>query len=122
MTNRKKLTSWDEIKTRRKGRLEHSPEFQEEFAELRFARMIQKLRQQLELTQEELAERMGVSQPHVAKLEAGRSVPAFETMTRFAEAIGLRLVIGVVSEDELEHSDDLQRLVEHEQLIATSGQ
>ena len=44
------------------------------------------------LTQEELAHRMGTTQPVVARLEAGHK-PSLRTLERFAEATGTKLQI-----------------------------
>lgn len=45
------------------------------------------------LTQAELAERMGTTQPTVARLEAGGVTPSLDTLHRAAEALGLELVV-----------------------------
>jgi transcriptional regulator with XRE-family HTH domain len=45
------------------------------------------------LTQEELARKMGTTQPVVARLESGRGRPSMRTLERLAEATGSRLLI-----------------------------
>ena len=45
------------------------------------------------LTQQELARKMGTTQPVVARLESGRSRPSMRTLERLAEATGSRLLI-----------------------------
>jgi transcriptional regulator with XRE-family HTH domain len=45
------------------------------------------------LTQEELAKKMGTTQPVVARLESGRTLPSLRTLKRLATAAGSRLVI-----------------------------
>lgn len=45
------------------------------------------------LTQQELARRMGTTQPVVARLESGRSRPSMRTLERLAEATDSRLRI-----------------------------
>jgi len=50
-------------------------------------------RERLGLTQSELAERMGTSQPTIARLEAGGVTPSLDTLHRAAEALGLELVV-----------------------------
>jgi transcriptional regulator with XRE-family HTH domain len=45
------------------------------------------------LTQEELARKMGTTQPVVARLESGRSRPSMRTLERLANATGSRLLI-----------------------------
>lgn len=50
-------------------------------------------RTQANLTQEQVALRMGTTQSVVARLESGRSMPSTRTLQRFAEATGTRLVL-----------------------------
>jgi transcriptional regulator with XRE-family HTH domain len=45
------------------------------------------------LTQEQLAKRMGTTQPVVARLESGRVRPSTRTLERFARATGSRLKV-----------------------------
>lgn len=45
------------------------------------------------LTQEELARKMGTTQPVVARLESGRSRPSMRTLERLADATRSRLLI-----------------------------
>jgi DNA-binding Xre family transcriptional regulator len=55
------------------------------------------LRTQRGMTQAQLAERLGVSQPHIAKLEAGRAKNIeLHTLCRWATALGAKLTIDVV--------------------------
>lgn len=57
------------------------------------------LRTQRGLTQAQLAERLGVSQPHIAKLEAGRAKNIeLHTLCRWATALGAKLTVDVVSD------------------------
>jgi len=45
------------------------------------------------LTQQELARKMGTTQPVVARLESGRTRPSMRTLERLAKATGSRLLI-----------------------------
>jgi len=45
------------------------------------------------LTQQDLARRMGTTQPVVARLESGRTRPSMRTLQRLAQATGSRLLI-----------------------------
>lgn len=45
------------------------------------------------LTQQELARKMGTTQPVVARLESGRTRPSMRTLERLADATGSRLLI-----------------------------
>jgi predicted transcriptional regulator len=47
------------------------------------------------LSQGEVAERMGTSQPAVARLEAGQVDARMSTVQRYADAVGVRLRLGL---------------------------
>ena len=51
------------------------------------------------LTQEEVAQRMGTTQTAVARLEGARSMPSTRTLERYAKATGHRLRIAFVPDD-----------------------
>src|SRR3989442_12781660 len=55
------------------------------------------LRSERGMTQAQLAKRLGVSQPHIAKLEAGRTKNIeLQTLCRWATALGAKLTLDVV--------------------------
>ncbi len=62
----------------------------EEFA---LANSVIEARKRAGLTQQQLAQKMGTTQPVVARLEAGNSRPSLRTLERLADATGSRLVI-----------------------------
>src|ERR1700730_8784099 len=53
------------------------------------------VRNRAALTQEELARKMGTTQPVVARLESGRSRPSMRTLERLVDATGSRPLISV---------------------------
>lgn len=54
------------------------------------------LRSRRGMTQAQLARRLGVSQPHIAKLEAGRAKNIeLHTLCRWATALGAKLTVDV---------------------------
>ena len=65
-------------------------DLEEEFA---LSRAVIHARNRAGLTQEELARRMGTTQPVVARLESGRTRPSMRTLERLADATGSRLLI-----------------------------
>jgi ribosome-binding protein aMBF1 (putative translation factor) len=83
----------------------HSPEAQEGYAEALAAyeaqlgspvdvpRMLKDARQAQGISQRELAKRSGVKQPHIARLETGKSTARISTLRRLFEALGLELLI-----------------------------
>ena len=77
------------------------PEFRRSYdelgPELALARALIEARLAAGLTQEEVARRMGTSQPVVARLESGHK-PSLKTLERYAAAVGARLKIEIVPE------------------------
>jgi ribosome-binding protein aMBF1 (putative translation factor) len=63
---------------------------EEEFA---LAGALIKARGNADMTQEQVAEKMGTTQAVVARLESGRVMPSTRTLKRYAEATGTRLTI-----------------------------
>ena len=76
------------------------PEFLKEYEELeeefQLARKLIEARVRAGLTQEEVAERMGTSQPTVARLESGHK-PSLKTLERYAKAVGMKVDIHLVA-------------------------
>jgi ribosome-binding protein aMBF1 (putative translation factor) len=66
-----------------------------EAARIRFelGASVRQRREELGLTQAELAERSGLKQPAVARLEAGGTMPTIPVLERIAEALGLCLSV-----------------------------
>ena len=58
--------------------------------------LIQQIRQRAHLTQRELADRAGMSQPAIAKLEQGTANPTLDTLARCAAAAGFDLRLELV--------------------------
>lgn len=86
-----------------KKRLMEDPEFQEEYAraddEFMLVEALIQARTAAELTQAELARRLGTTQSAIARLEGGGVSPSFATLCRYAEATGARLTINLTPAD-----------------------
>ena len=86
-----------------KNRLMEDPAFREEYArvddEYALIEALVCARAAANLTQAELARRLGTTQSAVARLEGGRVSPSFATLRRYAEATGARLTVGLVPAD-----------------------
>jgi transcriptional regulator with XRE-family HTH domain len=65
------------------------------------ATLIATAREQAGLTQQQLAERAGTSQPAVARLEAGHGNPGIDTIQRLVNAAGFDLKLGLVPQTVL---------------------
>jgi transcriptional regulator with XRE-family HTH domain len=84
------------------GRWMKDPAFKAEYdalgPEFALAEVMIKARKEAGLSQAEVAERMGIAQPNVARLESGRASPTFATLLSFGKAVGKRLVVAFESE------------------------
>jgi transcriptional regulator with XRE-family HTH domain len=57
----------------------------------RFAVKLRKIREQRGLTQEALAEKVGVSRGYLSRLEMGRHDPPLSLLRRLAKALGVKV-------------------------------
>ncbi len=96
MTNARPVGSTHEESRRR--RAERSAEYRAEQARLApyegLARLVIARRIRYDLTQRQLAERMGTSFSAISRVENGTHRPSLETLERLAHAFGERLVMG----------------------------
>lgn len=77
--------------------------------------LIREARHRAGLTQVELAERAGTSQPAIARYERARSMPDLATLHRLVEACGLELRLALVEPDPQREANEraaLERSVE----------
>jgi len=96
-------STWpDGFKTHEEVLADHlasDPEFAAEWGRLALARVIAVqligYRADRGLSQRELAERLGVSQPRVVELESGEKNPQIETLVKIAAATGLEFAIDI---------------------------
>ena len=51
------------------------------------ARVIQNARRKAKLTQAELAEKVGISEKHLSKIETGKNYPALDTFLKILDSI-----------------------------------
>lgn len=84
---------WEEIKAVRSESKERRAGYAEARNAFELGARVRAERETLGLTQAELADRMGTTQPTVARLEAGGVTPSLDTLHRAADALGLELVV-----------------------------
>src|SRR6266545_3066266 len=82
----------------RRRRARRRPEYRAAQARLApyeaIARFVIQRRTELELTQEQLAERMGTSHSAISRIESGQHRTSVATLERLAEALEVRFVMG----------------------------
>jgi transcriptional regulator with XRE-family HTH domain len=60
----------------------------------RIRKQLRKARRDLEMSQQELADRVGVTRAHISNIEHGKTVPTVETLEKIANALGITVEIG----------------------------
>jgi DNA-binding XRE family transcriptional regulator len=78
--------------------VEH-PDYEQAGRDLRLGDQLRAIRRSRNLTQKEVAERAGISQPALSRIELGGGVPDIETLRRLGNAMGVRFHVIVGSED-----------------------
>jgi transcriptional regulator with XRE-family HTH domain len=81
-----------------------------------FAVKLIKLRQERGWTQAELAQRAGLKQSAIARIEGGDSVPRIDTAMRIAKALGMKLDF-VRPGQEQDRSDDMSKRLDRIELM-----
>lgn len=91
------------------------------------AALIREARRLSGLTQRDLAERAGTSQPAIARIESGSASPAFATLARLAAAAGYELKLSLVPQPQADpvverYKRDVDRTLLRENLKKTVDQ
>jgi len=77
------------------------PNFVDYDIEAELCELIANARNQLGITQKQLAEKSGVSQANISKIENGIYKPSIQILKRIAEGLGKRLVIEFADREEV---------------------
>src|SRR4051794_7004377 len=85
--------SWQAVKSARLRSAGARAGYQQARQALAIGERVRLLREEHGLSQRELAERIGSTQPAIARLEAGGVSPSLATLDRIATAVGTALVI-----------------------------
>lgn len=75
---------------------EFKKEWDENELEYQLMMMILKARNEQNLTQSELAERTGIRQSNISRIEKGQALPSISTLCKIAHGLGKRLQIKFV--------------------------
>jgi len=81
------------VRWERTGAEEHAAAYEEARASLLLGQMVYDRRVELGLTQAELAERAGMTQPQLSRLESGGATPTVPLLARIAAALNADLDI-----------------------------
>ena len=83
---------------------------------MRSGEIVREARRRARLSQRELADLLGTTQPVIARWEAGTSSPAFDRVVEAVRACGLDLAVRVVARD------DQHALLVRQNLVLTPAQ
>lgn len=86
-------TGWQELRDRRMGESGASEAYDAARLAFDLGRRVRELRVQQGVSQTELARRAGMTQPAVARFEAGGTVPTLPVLERLARALGAELTV-----------------------------
>ena len=77
-----------------------NPKFRKEFDELdgefQLIRALTEARKEVGMTQQQLAEKSGVHQVNISRIENGTGNPSVETLQKLAKGMGKKLIIAFV--------------------------
>jgi DNA-binding XRE family transcriptional regulator len=100
---------WKTLQARRlaeTGDAGEHPEYKQAGRDLRLGDQLRAIRRSRNLTQKEVAERAGISQPALSRIELGGGVPDIETLRRLGNAMGVRFRV-IVGNEEADHEENL---------------
>ena len=100
---------WKTLQARRlveTGDAGEHPEYEQAGRDLRLGDQLRAIRRRRNLTQKEVAERAGISQPALSRIELGGGVPDIETLRRLGNAMGVRFYV-IVGNEEADHEENL---------------
>ncbi len=84
-----------EARAARTGRPEVTAAYEQARLRFELAEAVRARREELGWSQRQLAERAGMTQPGVARFEAGGTTPTFPLLERLADALGLTLAVSL---------------------------
>lgn len=87
---------WDSVRTEVLATPAVKAEYNALESEFSIASQVIALRATTGLTQREFAERLGMKQPQLARIESGKQIPKLETLAKLAAAAGYKIEVGFI--------------------------
>src|SRR5580658_714596 len=88
------------------GDIAEHPDYEQAGRDLRLGDQLRAIRRNRNLTQKEVAERAGITQPALSRIELGGGVPDLETLRRLGNAMGVRFHV-IVGDEDAEQEENL---------------
>ncbi len=103
-----KTTLWKSVRDSVLADPEVKAEYDALDNEFNVARAVIALRSQSGLTQRELAERIGIKQPQLARIESGKQLPKLETLALLADGAGYTIEVNFVPKTRKKRSQKIK--------------
>ena len=103
-----KTTLWKSVRESVLADPEVKAEYDALDNEFNVARAVIALRSQSGLTQRELAERIGIKQPQLARIESGKQLPKLETLALLADGAGYTIEVNFVPKTRKKRSQKIK--------------
>lgn len=90
-----KHSSYEQIAQKRRGSADYREGYDEARRAFLIGQAVRERRLALGLSQTEVADRAGMTQPALSRLEAGGAVPTIPVLERIAAALGSELIVSI---------------------------
>jgi HTH-type transcriptional regulator/antitoxin HipB len=90
-----KHSSYEQIARERRGSADYREGYDEARRAFLIGQAVRERRLALGLSQTEVADRAGMTQPALSRLEAGGAVPTIPVLERIAAALGSELIVAI---------------------------
>ena len=100
---------WNTLQAKRlaeAGDIAEHPDYEQADRDLRLGDQLRAIRRNRNLTQKEVAERAGITQPALSRIELGGGVPDLETLRRLGNAMGVRFHV-ILGDEDAEQEENL---------------
>ncbi|MEU5876791.1 helix-turn-helix transcriptional regulator [Spirillospora sp. NPDC047279] len=102
---------WETYKAKRLRDMEADaqphPDYEQAGRDLELGDQLRAIRRRRGLSQKVVAERAGMSQPALSRIEGGGGIPDIATLLRLGEAMGVRFRIELVSDEDVTEVEPL---------------
>ena len=95
-----KMIGLDEVKKRALSKPEVLKEYEALRTEFQIARMVIAMRQAAKLTQQEFADKVGIKQSQIARLETGKQLLRLDTLAALAAGAGYKVKVTIEPQDD----------------------
>ncbi|WP_083949477.1 helix-turn-helix domain-containing protein [Herbidospora yilanensis] len=112
---------WETYKAKRLRQLaadaQPHPEYEQAGHDLELGDQLREIRRRRGLSQKVVAERAGMSQPALSRIESGGGIPDIATLVRLGAAMGVRFRVELIVDDD---TTEIEPLTVHHRQVANA--